>query len=650
MTGSGKKMMFSSLSPSVFLERMIFVRFSKLASSSVGSKDIGAFYGVNRTNKINDYQMSDMKNVDCESFPYLATRRARNIFYNENKMAAICHDTDITNDYKVTGITEDGNFVYRGNFINCEGQLDGNDYLCEYMGDYVTFPKMQVITSQQIAERKVGEIYSFFPVQIMNSLGNPIRQNEFILEGEYNSLKFNVYFDGAGGEFVFGFKDGYETICIHDEIYSGRISVGKTFSIAFCNGENSFTCPDVVILIDSIRVFGYTSYADVTMEEYSIEDYFNKRLESGSVRVSFKVYDLSGNEFSYENYLRENKDYFSSCMGSGLVCNGSVRVEIGGSTLKMRLGECQSVVCMGAAYGGRFFACDVFGVDIFYTSGSGALIEKYYFTPGTSLGGAGAVSCADHGRWTALIAYGGALYAFKKNGMYRIYSSDGLNFYMEKVCDVGAVSREAVCVVSDVMYFLSETGLYRFTGAYPEELADNLGRHYVSGVLGGVDNKLYASLEHSGGCELVVYDASVGAYGVHDGFNAKNFVTYGGKLYGLDSVDGYVYEMSGERSCVEFEIITRKFFLGFEKKAINGLRIYFDFSGQEGEKIEVFVSYDNGEWEPCFKPITSGRLKYVPIKFKKCDELKVKISGKGVFTLKGMTLSLYSGGDIKQNR
>ena len=66
------------------------MEFSMLQSSATGNKDIGAFYGVNRTNKINDYQMSDMKNVDCESFPYLATRRERKLFYDGNKMAAIC--------------------------------------------------------------------------------------------------------------------------------------------------------------------------------------------------------------------------------------------------------------------------------------------------------------------------------------------------------------------------------------------------------------------------------------------------------------------------------------------------------------------------------------------------------------------------------
>lgn len=645
------------------------MKFSMLQTNSVGSKEIGAFYGVNRTNKINDYQMSDMKNMDCESFPYLSTRRERELFYNENKMAAICHDTDITDDYKVTGVTEDGNFVYRGNFINCDGELAGNTCMCEYLGDYVIFPKMQVITSRQTAELSASDVHSFLPVYVRDSFGNIMRQKELSIEETaytvYTARAPTIDFDGTSGMMNLSFSkynggSGQVLSDVHNAINLGDISPGKTFSLAFYKEANICPCPDdVIIIIDSIRVYGYSSYADTTLEEYSLEEYFDGALYSGGIYVNFKVYDLYGNEFNYLNYLIENEESISSCLGehvvygeSGVVIGLGIGHDYSSSQdyVTMKLGECQSVACMGATYGGRLFACDIFGVDVFYSASPVSEAKKYDFAPGTSAGDAGAVSCTDHGRWTALMSYGGALYAFKRNGMYRIYSSDGLSFYMEKVCDVGAISQKCVCVVSDVMYFLSENGLYRFTGTYPEELPDNLGRRYTDGVLGGYDNKVYCSLSYSGGCELVIYDASVGAFGVHDDFNSSGFVVYGGKLYGLNSADGYVYKMSGERSPVEFSMNTRRFFVGFEKKAINAIRLYFDFSGGENEHFEVFVSYDGGEWESCFKPITSGKLKYVPIKFKKCDELTVRIQGYGVFTLKGMTLSLYSGGDIKQNK
>lgn len=575
--------------------------------------------------------MSDMLNCDLESFPYLATRRERKLFYDENKMAAICHDTDIEDDYKVTGVTSNGNFVYRGGYIFCEDKLAGNTAMCEYLGDYVFFPRQQVLTSSQAYEGRVDEITCFqqkteAAVDFYNMDTTSQNYGRFYIEGSRGG------FDTSHSKWMYIFSDAMS---------KGKLSEGMCFVPVFKSYYGS----------SKIMTEALSAPADIYLRINYIE--IEEDVYYG---FSGTFYDINGNEFDYEAWLLAHWDEYSAYdkFGGNAVFDGSgVQLNLGyfgnGNTrwvTELQLDYISQPTMMGATYGNRLFACDALGVDIYYSSAT----DKYDFMPGTSLGDAGVVSCADHGKWTGLISYGGTLYAFKKNGMYRIYSSDGLSFYMDKVCDVGAVSQKAVCVVSDVMYFLSETGLYRFTGTYPEELSDNLGRRYKDGVLGGYDNKLYASLEYSEGRELVIYDAQVSAFGVHDDFDAVNFVTYGGKLYGLNSADGYVYEMAGERKPCEFSIITRKFFLGFDKKAINGIRLYFDFSGGENEKIEVLVSYDNGEWEPCFKPITSGRLKYVPIKFKKCDELAVKIKGNGIFTLKGMTLSFYSGGDIKQNK
>lgn len=604
--------------------------FSGVKSQSINQKDIGAFYGVNRTNRINDYQLSDCKNMDCESFPYFSTRRNREVFYDENPMSAICLDTDIEDDYKVTGVTRDGNFVYRGKRINCSGQLEGNDHMCEYLGDYVCFPHQQVVTSYQTynSDETITDIYSFK------------KKTE-------NAVYFAAHtaFGQTCGLFgVSGAKGWFTANCTEWKAILEKAITGEKLLEGMCFVPVFRSCYSVTQIV--------TKELPYPEDMFMLINYVNG---SG---FSFTCYDIYGNEFDYGKWLHDNRESYSGTnFNTGVTFDEERNVQfvlgVDGaaylSATELQLDCVSAPMFVGASYGGRLFACDVFGVDIFYTSGSGIVGEKYDFTPGTSLGGAGYVSCADHGRWTALVPYGGALYAFKRNGMYKIYTADGLNFYLDKVSDVGAVSQKAVCVVSDVMYFLSENGLYKFTGSYPVQLSTNLGRVYVNGVLGGVDNKLYASLAYSGGRELIVYDARVDAYGVHDDFDARGFVTYGGELYAL-SREGVVYRFADNKEAVEFELLTRKFFLSFEKKAINALRLYFDFSGCENEKIEVFVSYDGGEWERCFKPITSGKLKYVPIKFKKCDELCVKIKGNGVFTLKGMTMSFYSGGDIKQNK
>ncbi len=634
------------------------MKYSMLERSANGNKDIGAFYGVNRTNKINDYQMSDMKNMDSESFPYLATRRERKLFYDAQEMATICHDTDITDNYAVTGVTKAGGFAYRGEKL-IESGLSPRSSVTEFLGDYVLLPEKKYVRVVTAVEGASAVVESFSaPLNKFewifgdeSGYGEPpdsyASRQVFSISRSGMSFRYSMATREMLYDFLsyfFKFKPG---MFFRMELY-GRKGFSDDYSYTYCNIPE-----DVYMVIDDLYIMknGKTyHYGDEGFNSSNVTDLSSGNSVFGYIDYTVRrektgvLYDISQEFMHYTTEgLWESVDTFTP---------GFAKRESGGNnhyTNGFVILPEAPVMLFGEYYNGRLFACDNMGVDIYYSPG-GSVEDRYNFEMGESLGGAGAISCAESGKWTALKSYGGALYAFKKNGMYRIYSNDGLSFYMDKVCDVGAVSQKAVCVVSDVMYFLSETGLYRFTGTYPEELSDNLGRHYTDGVLGGYDNKVYCSLVYSSGCELVVYDAAVRAYGVHDDFKASDFVTYGGKLYGLDSADGYVYEMSGERVPTEFALITRKFFLSFEKKAINGIRLYFDFSGGENEKMEVFVSYDGGEWEPCFKPIVSGRLKYVPIKFKKCDELAVKIAGYGVFTLKGMTLSLYSGGDIRQNR
>ena len=79
----------------------------------------------------------------------------------------LCSDSDVnTEDYAVTGIAEDGAFVYRGekfrqtisenikdsvgakagNDMELMGSGDGQIYMTECFGDYVVFPNMDVFT------------------------------------------------------------------------------------------------------------------------------------------------------------------------------------------------------------------------------------------------------------------------------------------------------------------------------------------------------------------------------------------------------------------------------------------------------------------------------------------------------------------------
>lgn len=636
------------------------MKYKSLSSQATYQKDIGTFYGVNRTNRVNDYQMSDCKNMDTVSFPHFSTRGKRELFFEKYKMSAICGDTDIKDTYLVTGVTDSGGFVYRGEKV-CEDGLDTNDNVVEFLGDYVFLPSRRVLNVSAVADAEKpydvkmtsmpsgsefskGCSGSIASSTVNEWLGQCLcvtkddiyhkyyrgteRSFEAFLDfaknisvGSFFTLKMFAHV-GDYGTYVSDEEMNPDYVCdIPDDVYMVvREVYGKDDSKDVPQGEISIACDEVHIKYEALNING---------EPQNISLYF-KGFTTKSDGVPTGVTECDGGVFecgAADRQLPSGPDYFNQCY----------------------IRPIGQVMTMGESFGGRLFACDNLGVDIYYTSGSMDADKKYDFSA-SSTGGGGFISCGDPGKWTALCAYGGALYAFKKNGMYRIYSPEGLAFYMERIADVGTFSDKSVCVVSDVMYFLSETGLYKFTGTYPEELPDNYGRKYTGGVLGGIDDKVYCSVMYADETEMIVYDAKTNTYGVHDAFSSGGFVSYGGRLYSLDADSGYVYELTDIKEPVEFSFDTRKFFLGFDKKAINGVRLYFDFSGGEGEFFEVWVSYDGGEFEKCFAPVTNGKLKYIPVKFKKCDEFVLRVQGCGVFTLKGMSLSMYGGGNIKQNK
>lgn len=638
---------------------------------NVASRDITAFYGVNRTAKINDFELSDAMNFDSEAFPHIETRKARKLFYDENKMQLICNDTDVYDDYKVTGVTEDGGFVYRGEKLLDSG-LSGNTQITEFSGDYVLLPGKKVVTVNQSVH---GEdvLYNAKTQDISTDLSG-LDLKRLVTDYGYTTHSTLGSFKVSANEIscLYGFNYGLTPYCnTFKNFFFEVVCPGMYFNMDLVYGTElevddkivtkMTECDipeDVCMVVDEVYftvkgddLYLRYSYGDSDFNKVFFEKYLTTSYEA-TMHIKFtarknssgEIYDISEHFKNYWSVGGSVSLIENIIFRPGLVAYSSGIVYFNGFGIEW----CAPSLVVGAVYGGRFFGCDNLGVTVYYSSAS----DKYDFAISESAGGAGYVLCSDPGKWTAICPYNEVLYVFKRNGMYRIYSSDGLSFYMERIADVGAVSNDAVCVVDNVMYFLSENGLCRFLGSYPEYLPDSLGKKYSDGVLGGSDGKIFASLTYKDGdvekSELCVWHTDKQIFSVHDDFSAEKFVSAAGELFALS--DGSVYKMECEREPLEFSLDTKNYFFSFTKKGVNGARLYFDFSGNEGEYFEVFVSYDGGEFEPCFKPITNGKVKYVPIRLRKCDEVKLKISGKGVFTLKGLSFSLYQNGDVRQNR
>lgn len=649
------------------------MKYNLLNRGNPGSKDVTAFYGLNRTGNINDFQLSDMENMDSGSFPFVETRRERSVFWGENegeeKMQMICSDTDVFDDYKLTGVTEGGGFVYRGKKILDEGYCE-NVCMIEHMGDYVFLPSKKVVrrnadgtaTEMEFEKKEAGFLaddltYSSSVAEFTSNVGREFRISKDEVWVAYTP---NDMFSRRYGDFFFKKARPGQVFSLELLSRYGK-SLNELYSEHICEIPE-----DVYLLMDEVYFIGYTedgnslketkiSYGDTDFSQEKADNFFAQT--NGEIsphlyikftareKLSGEVYDISQHFKCYpENSSTLTKvDSFLP----GLAYMDLIDYRKWWNDFHIYVSS-TDVMLFGASFGGRLFACDNLGITVYYSAS-----DSYDFEVGDSLGGAGYLSCAEPGKWVAMCVYNDALYVFKRNGMYRIYSGDGLSYYMDKIADVGAICASGVCVVDNVLYFLSDDGIYQFAGSFPQLLPDSLGRRYVSGALGGDDGRVYASLNYTENgeekTELIVWHADKQIFSRHDDFSGKQFLVALGGVYAL-AEDGTVVRMDGGRRALPFSLTTKKYFFGFSKKAANAARIFFEYEKEnEDDSFSIEVSYDGGEFLPCGAPIKNGRVRYVPVKFRKCDELMLKISGHGIFTLKGLSFSVYQGGDVKQN-
>lgn len=115
------------------------------------------------------------------------------------------------------------------------------------------------------------------------------------------------------------------------------------------------------------------------------------------------------------------------------------------------------------------------------------------------------------GEFTALAVYDNHVVAFKRNFMHQIYNNKN-PFRIADIARIGALSQRAVCECNRVLFFVSEDGIYSYTGGYPECLSDNLEISSFEGaVLGADDRVVYCYIPSDG---IFTYDTVSGSWGM----------------------------------------------------------------------------------------------------------------------------------------
>lgn len=314
-------------------------------------------------------------------------------------------------------------------------------------------------------------------------------------------------------------------------------------------------------------------------------------------------------------------------------------------------------------YNNRLWGCSEDGHEIYCTKLGDP--DNWYAYEGISTD-AEAITVGSDGDFTGCTAFNGQILFFKEDCIHKVYGD--YTPYTAVTLNVKGVQKgswQGIAVIDGVLYYKARDGIYAYTGAMPYKISSPLGQEvFYDAVFGTCGKKLYCSMKDGmGKYKLFVYDTSTGVWTREQDTYMKFTCECGGEMYFIDGNDGKVYTVGGSKGSLNLTMIKQTyngetyggqnpfiptaegdfewFFetgeIGLDsagKKSISRymMRLRLD----AGAFLKISLMYDSsGIWQE-YRTITQkDRITTVniPIVPRRCDHLKIRVSGKGGLTL-----------------
>lgn len=266
-----------------------------------------------------------------------------------------------------------------------------------------------------------------------------------------------------------------------------------------------------------------------------------------------------------------------------------------------------------------------------------------------------AASVGTDGAFTGAITHLGYPLFFKENCMHKVYGSYPANFGIQDTAcrGVGRGCDGSLVIVNEVLYYRSRAAVCAYDGSLPVEISAALGDvSYHDAVAGTVRNKYYISMKDDADTpHLFVYDTSRGLWHREDETNVRCFCTFRGELYYIDGADGTIKTIlgTGEMEKERIPWMAETGIIGVsapDKKYLSRLDIRLSLDVSSVADIEV--EYDSsGAWEHVFTMMGENLRSFsVPILPRRCDHLRLRISGKGDAKIYSVCKTMEEGSEV----
>ena len=266
-----------------------------------------------------------------------------------------------------------------------------------------------------------------------------------------------------------------------------------------------------------------------------------------------------------------------------------------------------------------------------------------------------AVNVGSDGPFTGAATCMGYVLFFKENCRHKLYGSRPADYQLVSVQCRGVAKQasKSMCVLAEVLYYLSPDGVMAWDGSIPTKVSTALDparlRNVKSALGGALDGRYYLHLVRGGGeaqaVRLLVYDTERGLWQEED-VCSYEMTGSGGQLYLWDGKAIWAADADREENWqqaggiedgVSFELVSGDIGLDSPEELYLS-RLTLRLEAEVKSRIEVAVSYDSGAWETLAQLNADGRRCFdVPFVPRRCGSLRLRLKGRGQLTLRSLT-------------
>lgn len=260
-----------------------------------------------------------------------------------------------------------------------------------------------------------------------------------------------------------------------------------------------------------------------------------------------------------------------------------------------------------------------------------------------------AATVGSQGDFTGIYNFMGYVHFFKENRIHRLYGTQPSNYQLIELQMRGVKEGcgKSLCVVNELLYYMSRDGIMRYDGSGPVKMSEALGDIKLEQVVCGTHgNKMYMSAVTEDGPQLFALDTMTNLWHREDGLRAVDFAATGegdyilddqGTVWGIDEagsmLEDYRARMEDE---ISWEAVTGDMLTEYntgsratQQKRMKRIEIRLQM--ERGSHIDLDIQYNSdGRWHRALTYETEIKKTItLPLKAMACDHFALRYKGRG---------------------